>query len=781
MRSYLSLVPISAKVRKRQNRMTVLCIIFSVFLVTAVFSVADMMVRTEGSLMLSKHGNWHFKLNHISQDTADKIGRRPDVAALGVSSVFNYDGELPYRINEKKAVLYGTEEIYMNQIFNGIANGAFPQNDSEVMLSPNAITAFQAQIGDSVTLHTPAGDAVFTISGFGTDDKSYYENQTYLIAVYMTPAAFASVMEQNKITDSEPAYYVQFESAAEAARAITELRSQYRLPEDAVSENIGVMGMAGQSGSESMKNFYGIAALLFILVLLSGVLMISGSMNSDIARRTQFFGMMRCIGASRKQIIRFVRLEALNWCMTSVPAGILLGTIVSWVICGALRYGIGGEFAVTPVFQISPAGLISGAAAGILAVLLAAQSPAKRAARVSPVSAVTGNMAHTAAVRRAVRTDLGKIDISLGIYHAAASKKSWLLMTASFALCIVLFLSFSVMMNMARLLLPSLNVTSADFVLSGYGNQLIFNRGLVDEIRTMDGVANAYGSSYMRNLPAASSGEGIDHINMVSYDDTLLDYAKGSIVSGTLDEVYGDNGRAATVFHKGNDLKIGDTIQIAGTEIEISCALSQGLFGDDQIVIVSQETFDRLIGQEKYGLIGIQLGNDATDRTISQIRSLEQEDVVITDQRESNRTNKATYLASRIVCYGFLAVIGIITLFHIINSISMSVSARTKQYGAMRAVGMDERQLTRMISAEALTYAVSGLVLGFGIGIPLSRFLYTVMITRHFGIAWRLPAALLFVITVFVLLSAAVAAHCAQVNPAPSPLSAIPPPARGSG
>ncbi len=42
MKSYLSLIPISAKVHRRQNRMTLLCIIFAVFLVTAVFSMADM-------------------------------------------------------------------------------------------------------------------------------------------------------------------------------------------------------------------------------------------------------------------------------------------------------------------------------------------------------------------------------------------------------------------------------------------------------------------------------------------------------------------------------------------------------------------------------------------------------------------------------------------------------------------------------------------------------------------------------------------------------------------
>ena len=759
MKSYLSLVPISAKVRRRQNRMTILCIICAVFLVTAIFSVTDMMIRTESSIMLSKHGNWHLQLDHISQDIAEEICRRTDVTDVGASSVFNYEGGQPYRIREKKAVLYGTEETYMNQISNGITDGAFPQNDSEVMLSPNAVTAFGAQIGENVTLHTPAGDATFKISGFGTEDKGYYENQTYLVGVYMTQTAFASIMENNGITDNEPAYYVQFEDATKATKAITELQAQYQLPAENISENTGVMGMAGQSSNTAMKNFYGIAVILFIIVLLAGVLMISGSMNSNIANRTQFFGMMRCIGASRQQVIRFVRLEALNWCKIAVPAGILMGTIISWGICGVLRYVVGGELAVTPVFKISPAGLISGAVVGIVTVLLAAQSPAKRAAKVSPMSAVSGNMENTATVYHAAKIGVGKIDCSLGIHHAVASKKNWCLLTASFALCIILFLSFSIVMDMVRLLLPSLNVTSADLALASYSNEMVLDRDLVDEIRKIDGVANAYGSRYMGNIPATSSRAGIDHINIVSYDDTLLDYAKGNIAQGTLNEVYGDSNKVATVFNKNNSLKVGDTIQIAGTEVEISCALSQGLFGDDLIVICSQETFDRLMGQEKYGLIGVQLEKDATNETVAQIRRLENDDIVITDQRESNRTNNTSYWASRIVCYGFLAIIAVITLFNIINSISMSVSARTKQYGAMRAVGMDNKQLTRMISAEAFTYAVSGLILGCGMGIPFSRFLHTLMITRHFGVAWHLPIVLLAVVTVFIFVSAVIAAH----------------------
>ena len=146
----------------------------------------------------------------------------------------------------------------------------------------------------------------------------------------------------------------------------------------------------------------------------------------------------------------------------------------------------------------------------------------------------------------------------------------------------------------------------------------------------------------------------------------------------------------------------------------------------DRVLQVS--VFDRIMGNTKYGLIGIQLDSNATEETIAEIRSLENDDIIITDQRESNKQNNATYLAVRIVCYGFLAIVGIISLFNIVNSISMSVSARMKQYGAMRAVGMDNRQLKRMISAEAYTYAISGLIVGCGIGLPLSRFLYNRLI-----------------------------------------------------
>lgn len=760
MKSYLSLVPISGKVRKRQNRMTIFCVIISVLLVTAIFSVADMFIRTQSEGLKQKHGNWHIRLENISQDTAEEISRHPDVAAIGWSETFNTDGDQPFYIGEKKAALYGVDSIYLAELVNALEEGSLPQGDNDVMLSSNARLALDVKIGDHVTVKTPSGDTDFTVCGFGSDDAEYYQGQTYMVAVYMMRDAYIGVMEQNHIPIN-PSCYIQFQDVSKASGIITEIRQQYDLPEEDISENTAIMGLAGQSSNESMKNIYGIAAILFVIVLLAGVLMISGSMNSNVAQRTKFFGMMRCIGASRQQIIRYVRLEALNWCKTAVPVGLVTGTAIEWGVCAFLRYGVGGEFAAMPVFALSPVGLLSGAMVGIVTVLLAAQSPAKRASKVPPMAAVSGNSDTALSVRHTTKRKIRKVERTLGIHHATASKKNWFLLTASFSLSIILFLCISVGLDFAHELLPVTRSWQADtdITLTGYANERVLAQGLSDEISGITGVEHVWGSSYTEHVPAVSSRQEIDHVNITSYSEYMLDCAEESLVQGNLSEVYGDSGKAMTVLNKDNPIKVGDIIQVAGQEIEVVCGISSGLYPGEYSIICSQETFARLTGEENYSMIGIQLSRQATDETVKQINSLAGSNVIFTDERQRNQEDVNTWLAAKFLLYSFMAIIAMITLFNIINSISMSVTARIKQYGAMRAVGMDGEQLTRMIAAEAFTYAVSGLIVGSGIGIVLSRFLYVKLVTRYFGSQWSLPIVLLAIIVVFDTVSAAAAVY----------------------
>ncbi len=103
MNSYLSLIPISARARRRQNRMTILCVVLAVLMVTAIFSLMDMMIRTETDMMGDKHGVWHLSLAGLTEEQAQMLAARDDVDELGECAAFNMDVDKPYFIGEKKS------------------------------------------------------------------------------------------------------------------------------------------------------------------------------------------------------------------------------------------------------------------------------------------------------------------------------------------------------------------------------------------------------------------------------------------------------------------------------------------------------------------------------------------------------------------------------------------------------------------------------------------------------------------------------------------------------
>lgn len=754
MKSYLNLIPISAKVHKRQNRMTLLCIIFAVFLVAVVFSVADMSLQREKALMIEKHGNWHYAFQKLSEHDAVQIGDRSDIAAAAWQGVINETTEENYDINGKKVVLYGVEERFLTEMSNGLTEGSYPENAKEILLSPNAGTLFDIQIGDQITVNTPAGSMNYSVSGFCETDAKF--NELYdCISAYMNMAAFETLCNAAG-TGFAPNYYIRFRNGVNINRALTEIKEQYGLAEESISENTGVVGLMGFSGNSTLKNLYSLAGVLFVIILIAGVLMIAGSINSNVAQRTKFFGMMRCIGMSREQIIRFVRLEALNWCKTAIPVGILLSIIVTWGICIALRFGVGDEFNSMPLFRLSPVGILSGMFTGIVTVLIAAQSPAKRAAKVSPVVAVSGNVENTQKVAHAANTGFAGIETMLGIHHAVSAKKNLILMTGSFAVSIVLFLSFSAGLDLVHALLPSLREWQPDVSIMSNDSSNHVDRGLVEEIKEIPGVAHVFGSMCLTGVPVSS--DKTDTVILVSYEKYMLECAAADIVDGELSKVYGDSNDVLTIYNRDNPLKVGDVIQLNGTELHVAGALSDGLFADDVVVICPEETFTRLTGEHNYCMINIQLTDTATAMDIYALRALAGEDL-FTDQRESNQSSNATYYFFCLFVYSFLAIISLITVLNIMNSISMSVSARIRQYGSMRAVGMDTGQLTRMIAAEVFTYAALGCVVGCGLGLLMNKILVETMITSHFGIAWSLPVKELGMILVIVIAASAAAVY----------------------
>ena len=757
MKSYLSLIPISAKVHRRQSRMTRICIILAVFLVTAIFSLVEMWTDGQVTAMRSNHGDWHIALQNMPEDKAEQIIDDADVAYSSWYDAINADVDCGYYINGKNVVLYGVEESYVADIVNYPLEGSYPQNEKEIAISADAKELFNVQIGDNIILNTPAGDFNYTISGFYEDDEEFNDIIDGT-CMYMCRATFDEVRNLNSVEPTSQ-FYIRFQNENNLKKTIAGIKEQYALTSENIDENTSVLSLLGASSDERVNEFYPLAIACFVIILIAGIFMISSCMNSNVAQRTKFFGMMRCIGASKQQIVRFVRLEALNWCKTAIPIGCALGTVTCWVSCLILKFILKGEWVDMPLFSVSISGILCGAAIGIITVFIAAQSPAKQAAKVSPIAAISGNAETNKKIVHAANTRLFKVETSLGVHHATGTKKNLILMTGSFALTIMLFLTFSACLDIVHKLLPSVSDFTPDITINSQDESNSIDKSILEEISEISGVESVFGMMYSIEYPAEINGN-VSTVDLFSYGDSMMASFKKSVVSGNLSKVYGNSQYVMAIYSDHTGLDVGDKIKIGTEELEVACVMSEGVgsVSGSAVIVCSEETYIRLMGEQGYAMLSVVLEKDVSDTAINKIYNLS-EGNVIADNREENDEVSGSYWVFRIAAYSFLAIISLITILNIMNSVSMGVSARIKQYGAMRAVGMGSKQVTKMITAEAATYAICGTTVGIILGLLLHYLIYMKIVITHFGGVWNIPFSTIVIVLLLVAFSCIISVY----------------------
>ena len=229
----------------------------------------------------------------------------------------------------------------------------------------------------------------------------------------------------------------------------------------------------------------------------------------------------------------------------------------------------------------------------------------------------------------------------------------------------------------------------------------------------MDGVKEVYGRRSVFDVSAKLNDDTnfSGTVDLISYEDFDLQCLKkdSALKRGSdLSKVFGDSNFVLATSDQDSTWKIGDTVQIGDETLTIAGLLKNDPFSENGLtngkltLITSDETFVRLTGEEGYSLVLIQTTGDVTDENVQAIQNSVDQTYSFRDKRDERTTG--TYMAFVFCVYAFLAIIALVTVMNIVNSISMSVSARMKQYGAMRAVGMDERQMTKMIACEAVSY-----------------------------------------------------------------------------
>ena len=754
MKRYLDLVPQYEKVHRKNNRISILCIVLSVLLVTTIFSMADMALRAQKGYFIKTNGEYHISLTDIDNQTADMIGARIDVALCG----WTLQGSVGM-IGEKVVSFAGAN----NDVFSALTemnmqSGTYPAGANEALLNQAAMEQLRLNVGDMVTVTVPDGSQKdYLITGVLENMGSLLKADVY--GMVLTEEGFRQIADENAKDGST--FRIQFKNGVNIQSAIRQIKEAYSLNDTQVAENTALLGLMGQSENSTMQSLYIVAAFLVLLVLIAGTVMIAASFNTNVLERIQFYGLLRCLGASKKQVKHFVILQGLRQSMKAVPLGLVIGQILTWCACLLLKSISGERFSEIPLFQFSIGGLIAGTVIGFLIVVLASLSPAKKAAKVSPVTAVSGNT-QLAQNKKTANTKLLHVETSMGIFHSLSGKKNVFLMTCSFAISIMMFLSFQVLVTFLDQGMPALAPSAADVSIT-MGNTPL-DKTLSEEINSIDGTDKVFGRMEQTDI-SASYRESTGTFTLISYTDRQFQWVKEELNKGNITSAQNKTGYALITYQDGLTWNVGDTltlhtsagdkqITIGGILTAANAVNRAGTYG---YLVCSEPTFIEIAGDSGYTAIDIQLSSSGNDDTISAIRSLVPADSNVSDKRLTNSEAQSSYYTGAVFIYGFLIIIALITVFNIFNSMNASVASRTKQYGIMRSIGMGANQLYKMIAAEALTYAILGCVVGCILGLPLNRAMFQFLIADKWGTGWTIPFSSLLLIVLLCLISAAIA------------------------
>jgi putative ABC transport system permease protein len=257
--------------------------------------------------------------------------------------------------------------------------GGPPTNDDEVALDKSTADKYDFHEGDTVTVTGATPAKQYTVSGVAKIGDS--NNLAGARMVMMTLPESQRVTGHDGFDDISVAA-ADGTSPEELKAAIQrELGPEFavRTGKEQVDKTVGDFADAFAPIRTSLLVFAGVSVLV-------GGFLIFNTFNITVAQRTREIGLLRTIGASRRQVLRSVLAESVAIGLAASVTGLFAGLLVA-VALRAMFQALGIELGSTAL-QLEPRTIIAGLAVGVIATLVSGFVPARRATRIEPIAAL---------------------------------------------------------------------------------------------------------------------------------------------------------------------------------------------------------------------------------------------------------------------------------------------------------------------------------------------------------------------------------------------------------
>lgn len=667
-----------------------------------------------------------------------------------------------------------------------IVQGHAPRAADEIVTDVSSADDAGYRIGDEVRLLTPTGEVTKTLVGvtkFGDAESAGGSTM-----VQFTFDEAQKVLAKPGVVGE---IWVAADPGVSQVQVVRNIEAEHLSNTEVLTGTEAAQ--EAKDAATSFLSFFSVFLLVFAAIaLLVGAFIIANTFSILVAQRTRELALLRAIGASRRQVLASVVSEAAVVGVIASAIGLGLG----FVIASGLQRALMGDSSLASGTTLTPRTVIASFVIGIGITVLSALLPARKAARVPPVTALREAAIEDTSHSR-LRSIIGAVLLgvaALALIGAATSNTASLVGLGAVAGLIgAVVFGPALAGGIARLTRPlvrssgmaghlgienvlrnprrtastasalmigatlvcAISVFAAsavasinDLVDTGFnGDVVVTSTGNGIPLSDIDRVAATAGVSTVAALeygPATVDGKG----TLVSATDpaALASLIDMQVSAGNLAQMGTGDVAVSESYAKSHGLKVGSTVEAELLDGSSPTWTVRAIYRNPlvaQSLLTSPETVkgSLLAPVAQIAFVDAAPGM-SPDTLVKNLEATFADNPTAKVQtndgfKESAASQMNTFLT---IVYAMLALAVIIAIIGIVNTLGLSILERTRELGLLRAVGMTRRQLRKTVRIEALLIAMTGtiigLVLGTAIGASLIKSFGPDQALTGFAIPW---------------------------------------------
>lgn len=479
----------SFRASRTRNLIAVIAIALTAMLFTTLFTLGIGTVENfQRQTMRQSGSDCHGVIKNITMEQYDKLSKDPSIMESANCILVAYGVENEAFLKRHLEAWYYPQYHYKH-CFIDIIDGRAPEAADEILMDDVSmdLLGLAPEAGQQVTLQLRIKNAdatvinrTFTVSGVIKADPALDVGFAIVSEAYLSAHADELVYTYDK--DYSPTGAVRMDITFSNSFSIQEKLDKviedagYSTDEtspDYVASNANWAYVSGSTEQDPIT--VGAVAGGLLLIILTGYLIIYNIFQISVIRDIQYYGLLKTIGATGRQIKKIIRRQALLLGILGIPTGLVCGYFIGSAMMPkmmAMTSYVGNEVGVSMHLLI----FIGSAVFTLLTVWISTGKPARIAAKVSPVEAVRYTE-HAGGKKKGKKsTDGGKLP-KMALSNLGRNKKRTVLVIFSLSLAIVLLNSvftvthsFDLDTYLKRFVSTDFQVANANYfnVMSGY-------------------------------------------------------------------------------------------------------------------------------------------------------------------------------------------------------------------------------------------------------------------------------------------------------------------------